>query len=476
MLGAMLKDLEKAGKIERRILSRMHAIRDMANLGPHGDDVQPNDAARVLDDLCEILNWYLEHYGESVRDPSRRVPVWVIAIAIGFVAHLLVGIIIYVCTDHGNVKIELSDPKANVQVRVDGVTIDITGMEQPLRLKLGDRKLMVTGKDFDIVAPELFTVKRWGNPVVQVTLIPKQGANTSVAVQPMPKEQSPHAAIKNSIGMELVLIPPGKFLMGTPDNDDQAGDNEKPRHEVEITKAFYLGKYEVTRGQFRKFVDEAGYQTEAEKDGQGGNGYDAATNGKFKRDTTYSWRNAGIEQTDEHPGVNVTWNDAVAFCDWLARKEGKKCRLPTEAEWEYSCRARTETRYYSGNDSETLASVGNVADASFKRKFFQFTWPMITNDDGYVFTAPVGRFKPNGLGLHDMHGNVAEWCQDWFDAAYYQNSPKQDPQGPSAGSFRVVRGGSFKMRSPSYSRAAFRIRNVPAFRLDDLGFRVVLVP
>src|SRR5262249_17434552 len=149
----------------------------------------------------------------------------------------------------------------------------------------------------------------------------------------------------------------------------------------------------------------------------------------------YSWREAGFAQTHEHPVVNVSWNDAVAFCAWLSHKEGRSYRLPTEAEWEYSCRAGTDTRYYSGTDPETVALVGNVADASAKRKFPN--WTTIKNDDGYVFTSPVGRFQANAFGLHDMHGNVWERCQDWYDAAYYKKSPKQDPPGPSTGSFRV---------------------------------------
>jgi sulfatase modifying factor 1 len=119
----------------------------------------------------------------------------------------------------------------------------------------------------------------------------------------------------------------------------------------------------------------------------------------------YSWRNSGFEQTDGHPVVNVSWNDAQAFCDWLSRKEGKKYRLPTEAQWEYACRGRTQTRFHFGDEVEDLAQYGNVADASARKKLPDWFWT-IKADDGYVFTAPVGKYKPNGFGLYGMHGNV----------------------------------------------------------------------
>ena len=143
--------------------------------------------------------------------------------------------------------------------------------------------------------------------------------------------------------------------------------------------------------------------------------------------------------------VNVSWNDAVAFCKWLSRKEGKTYRLPTEAEWEYACRAGTTTRYYSGDDPETLAKVGNVADAAVKAKFPDWKFTIKAND-GYVFTAPVGKFKPNAFGLYDMHGNAWQWCADWYGPEYYAKSLADDPTGPASGNGRVLRGGSWYYR------------------------------
>ncbi len=208
--------------------------------------------------------------------------------------------------------------------------------------------------------------------------------------------------ITNSLGMKFAPIKAGEFLMGSPDTDRDAFDDEKPQHRVRITRPFYLGVYEVTRGQFRRFVDDSGYQTEAEKDGKGGWGWNEDAK-KFEQNPRYTWREAGFEQTDLHPVVNVSWNDAVAFAEWLSRKEGKTYRLPTEAEWEYACRAGTTTRYFCGDDAEALAEVGNVADATAREKYPDWK-STIAVRDGFVYTAPVGRYRPNAWGLHDMHG------------------------------------------------------------------------
>ena len=166
--------------------------------------------------------------------------------------------------------------------------------------------------------------------------------------------------------------------------------------------------------------------------------------------------------------MNVTWKDAQAFCDWLGKKEGKKYRLPTEAEWEYSCRAGTKGRFYSGDDAEALKGVANVLDASFKKIHPQASYAAAW-DDGYPFTAPVGKFKPNAFGLYDMHGNVWQWCADWY--GLYPRAKVVDPQGPQTGKQRVVRGGSFLLQ-PKYVRSADRGKRMPWNRLFNVGFRV----
>jgi formylglycine-generating enzyme len=290
--------------------------------------------------------------------------------------------------------------------------------------------------------------------------------------------------LTNSVGAKLVLIPAGEYYMGStpmeigqvrridPTFKKEWEQEEQPQHRVRITRPFFMGAHEVTRGEFAQFVHATGYQTDAKRDGKGGWGIDAGT-GQIKQDPIYDWQNTGFPQTDRDPVVNVSWNDANAFCEWLTRREKAVYRLPTEAEWEYACRAGTPTLFYSGNDPEGLTAIANVADATLKQKFAN--WSTISGRDGFAFTAPVGSFQPNGFGLFDMHGNVWEWCHDWYATGYYAKSPESDPLGPSRGSVRVFRGGSW-YDAPALCRSTFRYWDVPTYRDYFLGFRVVAVP
>jgi len=287
--------------------------------------------------------------------------------------------------------------------------------------------------------------------------------------------------ITNSIGMTLTLIPAGEFMMGSDATDPDAYDDEfldkaagkKEKHRVRIPRPFHLGVTEVTRGQFRRFVDDTGYRTKAETDGKGGYGWNEETK-KFEQNPRYTWQNPGFEQMDEHPVVNVSWNDAQALIGWLSRKEGKTYRLPTEAEWEYACRAGAATRFSFGDDPEGLAVVGNVADGTAKEKYPDWTWAIAARD-GYIYTAPVGRFRPNTFGLFDMHGNVWEWCSDGYSADYYKETPVDDPAGAVGASDRVIRGGCWYSRPRRLARSASRSGSVPGDRYSNLGFRLVLV-
>ena len=263
--------------------------------------------------------------------------------------------------------------------------------------------------------------------------------------------------IANSIGMKLKFIESGKFLMGSPKDEDGHEDNEGPQHEVEITKPFYLGVYSVTRGQFAAFVKDDGYQTEAEKAG-----------------ATGTWQKprfpSQYDQTDKDPVVEVSWNDAVRFCQWLSKKEKKTYELPTEAEWEYACRAGTKTRFWCGDKDEDLKGNANIADASLKEKWPDASWA-VAWDDGYAFTSPVGSFQANPWGLYDMHGNVWQWCADWY--GLYQEGSIKDPKGKESANSRVLRGGSWYYELQS-CRAAYRLLYSPTYHISNIGFRVAL--
>ncbi|MFN9435888.1 MAG: formylglycine-generating enzyme family protein, partial [Planctomycetota bacterium] len=288
--------------------------------------------------------------------------------------------------------------------------------------------------------------------------------------------------ITNRIGMKLVLIPKGTFQMGSklsPKEVDQRypGKNEKyyedeTPHQVVLSQSFYMSIHEVTVGQFRNFVEAEKYETEAETDAEGGWGYDQSTK-NFSQTPKYTWRIPGFVKDDNHPVVNVSWNDAVAFCRWLSRVEGREYRLPTEAEWEYSCRAGSSGEFSFGDDAEQLVGFGNVADATLKRHFPNFINDTVSSSDGLLFTSRTGSYQSNEFGLYDMHGNVWEWCSDWYGE--YPRSSVTDPAGPATGSYRVYRGGGWGNAAAS-CRSAYRGRYTPSSRSISLGFRIALVP
>jgi len=272
-------------------------------------------------------------------------------------------------------------------------------------------------------------------------------------------------AVTNTLGMKFVRIEAGEFLMGSPANEEGRVDNET-QHNVKITKAFMMDIHHVTKGRFAAFVRDAGYQTDAEKEG-----FAYAWDGtKFDKVNGASWSNPGFDQGDDHPVVEVSWNDAVAFCKWLSQKEGKTYHLPTEAEWEYACRAGTQTVYFWGDSPDAGQGFANWADLTAKDKFP--AWTTFNWRDGFVYTSPVGSFKPNAWGLYDMIGNALDWCNDWYGT--YPDGEVIDPQGPAVGPARVLRGGSWYSQLPRYCRCANRGNGAPDYRDFNLGFRVVL--
>lgn len=284
---------------------------------------------------------------------------------------------------------------------------------------------------------------------------------------------------------QWVTIPAGRFMMGSQVPAEQvAADfaaygrpaeyfgDEYPQHLVEITKPFLMSETEVTVGQFRRFTEETGYMTVAEKDGEGGWGYDKSVGKCVGRDRRFSWRDAGYPQSEDFPVVNISWDDCQAYCQWLSQKEQRLVRLPTEAEWEYACRAGTTGYYSMTNTPEELAQFSRtlVPDEASIRHAVQDL--KIAEDSSVTFPVAVKSFPKNGFGLYDMHGNVWEWTADWHDESYYQRSPVKDPQGPVQGGVKVRRGGGWNT-FPLWARASFRNWNSPDSRCVNLGFRIV---
>jgi uncharacterized protein (TIGR02996 family) len=248
----------------------------------------------------------------------------------------------------------------------------------------------------------------------------------------------------NSLGMRFVLLAPGTFLMGSPDDEEGHEDYEGPVHEVLISRPFYLGVYPVTQEQYERVM---------------------GTNPSH-------FQSVPGEDTRRFPVENVSWEDAAEFCRKLSelpleKKSGRVYHLPSEAEWEYSCRGEAPT-----------SQVFHVGDSlSSKQANFDGNYPYggAEKGDYLARTCKVGNYKPNQFGLFDMHGNVWEWCSDWYAADYYGKSPPQDPPGPSEGSLRVSRGGGWSSLGQG-CRSADRSGLAPAYRYDYLGFRVAWVP
>jgi formylglycine-generating enzyme required for sulfatase activity len=235
----------------------------------------------------------------------------------------------------------------------------------------------------------------------------------------------PSRGIANSLGMKLVLIPAGEFMMGSPVNETGRGGDEGPQHKVRISRPFYMAATEVTQKHWRAVMDKKG-------------------DNYFKG--------------DDLPMERMTWDEAQEFCQKLSAREGRTYRLPTEAEWEYACRAGTTTRYSFGDDESRLG---------------EYAWCYA---NGGSKTHPVGLKKPNPWGLYDMHGNVLEWCSDWYARGYGVKDPNTavvDPTGPEKGAHRVLRGGCW-CDPPHSCRSARKEKTGPQGRIDLLGLRPVM--
>ena len=246
----------------------------------------------------------------------------------------------------------------------------------------------------------------------------------------------------NSIGMRFVRVKDGEFDMGSVKSETARKEDEL-RHRVAIKKDLYVGQYEVTVGQFRKFVNATGHVTSAEKMGGGSYSFNPLS-GEMQRTVGLNWRNPGEPVTDKHPVSQVSWDDANSFINWLGKKEGRKYRLPTEAEWEYAARGGSNSTYATGNTFASLDGFANVSDQSRANNLSADDQSGLAPfNDGYKDASPVGSYRPNKFGLHDMHGNLWEWCFDSYDSEFYKTSGKQNPFSNNGDERKIMRGGCF---------------------------------
>ena len=284
----------------------------------------------------------------------------------------------------------------------------------------------------------------------------------------------------NAAGMTLVTLPATTYEMGRTHREELNGLMERAanledrldvlglhplRRRAVIASEYSIATHEVTVAQFRKFVDATGYKTDSERDGQGGTGLFA--DGHFGQAPRFTWKFCGdMKLTDDSPVVNVSWNDAQAFCKWLSKTEQRNYRLPSEAEWELAARGGTGTYFASGDTPADLKGFANVADSALARQFPDIPWST-SFDDGYPYLAPVGKFKANAYGLFDMHGNAAEWCQDRFS---FLQPLGIEPEGDET--MHVLRGGNW-FNDPARGGSATRSGASPEHRMSLIGFRVV---
>lgn len=411
---------------------------------------------------------------------------------------LLALVIISMRTKEGTLVVEVNQPDAVVQVLNEAGKIEITqpGGKGKISIAVdpGKHRLRVEKEGFQFFAQD-FSIESGGKALIKATLEPVRELSAVTPTEPgaPPPAIAPFDATKakqhqeawakylgvpvkttNSIGMELVLIPPGEFDMGsTPEDiallleqgkkDKEAQGylervlNEGPQHRIEITKPFYSGTCHVTQAEYEKLMGvNPSCFTSKQMDASLFTPPLSETDIKCRAECSKKMADADARR---HPVETVSWEEVVEFCRRLSalpaeRTARRSYRLPTEAEFEYACRSGTTTRWYCGDDEARLVAV-----AWFRK-----------NSGG--MTHPVGQKKPNAWGLYDLHGNLMQWCFDWFKGDYYKQSIPRDPAGPIAGPYRVLRGGDWY--SGSFNcRSACRTYNDSKSRRHSYGFRVV---
>jgi formylglycine-generating enzyme required for sulfatase activity/serine/threonine protein kinase len=341
-------------------------------------------------------------------------------------------------TYFGDLTLSLKPEVKDVELEVDEKPVSSFQPGKPLRLSIGKHHFRLTAAGFHPRELDVI-LKRGPNPPRVIAL--EQFDPIAVKAK----------KFKNSLDMDLVRIEAGTVHMGSPSEQVGHRDNEEPR--TEKIKTFYMGAHEVTVGAFRVFVQKATYRTDAERSRKGAWRFDADKK-KLVQDPQCTWEHPGWKQAEDEPVVCVTWHDAQAFCDWLSKQERRKYRLPTEAEWEYACRAGGSTAFHFGDSLD--ATQAN----------FDGSRPYGKGDKGPARnrTLRVGTFKPNEWGLYDMHGNVWEWCADT-----YRKTPSSPPRAIVE---RVIRGGSW-FDPAVLCRSAYRSFDEPNLCSPNLGFRIV---
>ena len=267
---------------------------------------------------------------------------------------------------------------------------------------------------------------------------------------------------------EMVAIKGGTFTMGSPSSEAGRNNDEKP-HNVTVGN-FQLGKTEVTVGEFKRFVQATNYRTDAERTGEGCRVFDWDA-GKYGYQKAINWRRAGFSQTDQHPVVCVSSNDAFAYANWLSQRTGKRYELPTEAQWEYAARAGTQGARYWGSNPDQACAYENVYDQRLDSQYPKYKEHKC--NDNAMYTSPVGRYQGNRFGLKDMLGNVSEWTCSAYEENYNGSEQRCAPKNDARS--RVLRGGSWS-DSPEGVRSADRFRSTAAFRFDVVGFRLSRKP
>ncbi|MBF0193355.1 MAG: SUMF1/EgtB/PvdO family nonheme iron enzyme [Magnetococcales bacterium] len=339
--------------------------------------------------------------------------------------------------------LNIKDWEENLAIYLEVLTLDPenlvakSGLEEVSEQYLHMAIVAAKRYDWRMAEENLNKVKKY-NPDLESINIVQSEIDSGRRIE---QERTPATAKKwrdPKTGMEFVWINTGCFYMGS----DSAASDQKPRHDVCID-GFWLGKYEVTNRQFRKFR--------------------STHNSK-------SWGEYTLND-NEQPAVYVSWEDSKKFADWMTKHSRGTYRLPTEAEWEYAARAGLQTDSYWGKAEDEACQHGNFLDPLTKDKF-AWSWQEFQCEDDYFVTAPVGKFTSNRFGLHDMLGNACEWVSDWYDEHYYAKSQRNKPKGPERGFFKVSRGGCWNS-GPQSTSFSYRRNYLPDYKVDYTGFRLV---